>query len=167
VGTTPNNYLSRGEQYDQNLGLYYLRSRYYNPATGRFLSRDPNDPRSRDVTNGKPVDPKNLHKYVYANGDPVNGIDPTGRADFVEVENVDVASITFGHGFRHLVGTGISPAEAEAAIEAAIREEIASGTTLYCQATGMVVLSGVPIIYRLYLVDAACLVVNVGTYFPI
>ena len=31
----------RGEQYDSDLGLYYLRARYYNPVTGRFLSRDP------------------------------------------------------------------------------------------------------------------------------
>ena len=30
-----------GEQYDPDLGLYYLRARYYNPNTGRFLSRDP------------------------------------------------------------------------------------------------------------------------------
>ena len=33
----------RGEQYDSDLGLYYLRARYYNPATGRFLSRVPED----------------------------------------------------------------------------------------------------------------------------
>jgi RHS repeat-associated protein len=39
-GTTPNNYLYRGEQYDPDLGLYYLRARYYNPVTGRFMSRD-------------------------------------------------------------------------------------------------------------------------------
>ena len=167
TGSTPNNYLYRGEQFDPDLALYYLRARYYNPLTGRFMSRDPNDPRPRDVTNGKPIDPKDLHKYLYADGDPVNGIDPTGRADFVEVENVDDVSITFGHGARHLVGTGISQAEAEAAIEAAIREEIAADKAVNCEETGMVVLSGVPIIYRLYLVDAACLVVNVGTYFPL
>jgi RHS repeat-associated protein len=77
VGTTPNNYLYRGEQYDPDLGLYYLRARYYNRATGRFLSRDPED--------GKPIDPKTLHKYLYADGDPINGIDPSGRdADGVE-----------------------------------------------------------------------------------
>jgi uncharacterized protein RhaS with RHS repeats len=29
-----------GEQYDGPLGLYYLRARYYNPATGRFLTMD-------------------------------------------------------------------------------------------------------------------------------
>jgi RHS repeat-associated protein len=54
----------RGEQYDSDLGLYYLRARYYNPATGRFLFRDPED--------GDPTTPASLHKYLYANGDPVN-----------------------------------------------------------------------------------------------
>jgi RHS repeat-associated protein len=71
TGTTPNNYLYRGEQYDPDLGLYYLRARYYNPLTGRFMSRDPED--------GKAKDPKTLHKYLYAGGDPVNAKDPTGR----------------------------------------------------------------------------------------
>jgi RHS repeat-associated protein len=70
-GTTPNNYLYRGEQFDSDLGLYYLRARYYNPATGRFLSRDPED--------GKAIDPKTLHKYLYAAGNPVNMADPHGR----------------------------------------------------------------------------------------
>jgi len=60
-----------GEQYDSDLGLYYLRARYYNPATGRFLSRDP--------LNGNAFDPKTLHKYLYAGGDPVNATDPTGK----------------------------------------------------------------------------------------
>jgi RHS repeat-associated protein len=71
VGTTPNNYLYRGEQFDADLGLYYLRARYYNPTTGRFLSRDPEA--------GKAKVPVTLHKYLYAGGDPVNAIDPTGR----------------------------------------------------------------------------------------
>src|SRR5579863_9205385 len=75
TGTTPNAYLYRGEQYDPDLGLYYLRARYYNPITGRFMSRDPED--------GKRTDPKTLHKYLYAGGDPVNAKDPTGRDDDV------------------------------------------------------------------------------------
>ena len=75
-GPTPNNYLYRGEQFDSDMGLYYLRARYYNPQTGRFLSRDPFD--------GDPADPKTLHKYLYAGGDPVNAMDPTGRLTFEE-----------------------------------------------------------------------------------
>jgi RHS repeat-associated protein len=75
-GTTPNNYLYRGEQYDLDLGLYYLRARYYNPATGRFFSSDPLE--------GSANDPASLHKYLYAAGDPVNRIDPHGRAGIME-----------------------------------------------------------------------------------
>ena len=62
----------RAEQYDSDLGLYYLRARYYNPVTGRFMSRDPED--------GKATDPKSLHKYLYADGDPANASDPRGYA---------------------------------------------------------------------------------------
>jgi RHS repeat-associated protein len=66
----------RGEQYDADLGLYYLRARYYNPLTGRFMSRDPEE--------HDPAYPNQLHKYLYVGGDPVNGRDPTGRDDVLE-----------------------------------------------------------------------------------
>ncbi len=76
TGSTPNVYLYRGEQFDPDLQLYYLRARYFNPLTGRFLTRDP--------LNGKMTDPRTLHKYLYAGGDPINMIDPRGRQDMVE-----------------------------------------------------------------------------------
>ena len=63
---------ARSEQGDSDLGLYYLRARYYNPITCRFISRDPED--------HDPMLPNDLHKYLYAGGDPVNAFDPTGRA---------------------------------------------------------------------------------------
>ncbi len=70
----------RGEQYDPDLGLYYLRARYYSPATGRFLSRDPKEPcNCGDVRHSS-----SLHKYLYAASDPVNRVDPSGRADTAE-----------------------------------------------------------------------------------
>ncbi len=76
TGSTPNNYLYRGEQYDADLGLYYLRARYYNPNTGRFMGTDP--------WRGNQYDPKTLHKYLYAGGDPVNWVDPSGREAMLE-----------------------------------------------------------------------------------
>jgi RHS repeat-associated protein len=78
TGSTPNNYLYRGEQYDPDLGLYYLRARYYNPLTGRFMSRDPYEPKLRGP-DGTPIDLKKLHRYLYAGADPVNIIDPSGQ----------------------------------------------------------------------------------------
>src|SRR5439155_9066438 len=39
-GSTPNIFLYSAERYDSSVGLYDLRARYYNLATGRFWSRD-------------------------------------------------------------------------------------------------------------------------------
>ncbi len=76
TGSTPNVYLYRGEPNDSDLGFYYLRARFYNPLTGRFVSTDP---QTAVLT-----DPSTLHRYLYANADPVNRIDPTGRASIIE-----------------------------------------------------------------------------------
>ena len=82
TGTTANNYLYRGEQWDPDLGLYYLRARYMNPLTGRFLSRDPKP--------GHIAIPGTLHKYLYASADPVDRADPLGESDLAE-ENLEQA----------------------------------------------------------------------------
>ena len=82
TGTTPNAYMYRGEAFDSDLGLYYLRARWMNPLTGRFMSRDPED--------GIPADPKTMHKYAYANGDPVDEADPSGRSAVAEEVEVTV-----------------------------------------------------------------------------
>jgi RHS repeat-associated protein len=71
TGTTPNEYLYRGEQWDTDLGLYYLRARYYNPATGRFLSVDSEGGAGQ-------------RRYEYAAADPVNGADPSGDEAIIE-----------------------------------------------------------------------------------
>ncbi|MEN8445277.1 MAG: RHS repeat-associated core domain-containing protein, partial [Cyanobacteria bacterium J06555_13] len=69
-GTTANNYLYTGEQYDPNVGFYYLRARYYNPSIGRF--------QTMDTYAGRMHEPQTLHKYLYVHADPVNNIDPSG-----------------------------------------------------------------------------------------
>ena len=75
TGSTSNAFLYRGEQYDSDLNLYYLRARYLNPLSGRFISRD--------LDRGKLTDPKTLHKYLYAASDPVNRLDPSGRDSII------------------------------------------------------------------------------------
>lgn len=50
--------------------LYQMRARYYDPASTRFLSRDPMPPRLADV--------RTLDPYLYALGNPARYIDPTG-----------------------------------------------------------------------------------------
>ncbi len=77
TGVTENAYLYRGEQWDVELGLYFLRARFMNPESGRFWSMDSYE--------GGATDPMSLHKYVYANSDPVNGSDPSGYWTLFEI----------------------------------------------------------------------------------
>jgi RHS repeat-associated protein len=69
-------------------------ARYYNPLTGRFMSRDPNEPQLIGPDK-MPIDPKKLHKYLYAGGDPINNIDPSGR-DLVETGLIDAGETEEG-----------------------------------------------------------------------
>jgi RHS repeat-associated protein len=70
TGSTPNLYLYRGEQWDPSLELYYLRARWMQPRTGRFVTAD--------KWEGEPSRPTTLNRFSYANGDGANEIDPSG-----------------------------------------------------------------------------------------
>jgi RHS repeat-associated protein len=71
---SPNSSLYTGEQWNggdflASLGISQLGARLYDPAIGRFLSRDPLlIPRTSSTTN----------PYAFANNDPVNSSDPSG-----------------------------------------------------------------------------------------
>jgi RHS repeat-associated protein len=52
-----------GEWWEDEVGLLYLRARWYRPETGSFVSRDP--------VEGEPT-------YLYVRGNPVNRVDPSG-----------------------------------------------------------------------------------------
>ncbi|MBQ4059906.1 MAG: RHS repeat-associated core domain-containing protein, partial [Lachnospiraceae bacterium] len=75
-GDTKNEFLYTGEQYNANTGLYYLRARYMNPSTGTFISMD--------SYQGSIYDPVTLHKYLYANANPVMYTDPSGYYSLAE-----------------------------------------------------------------------------------
>jgi hypothetical protein len=54
-----------------------------------------------DTFEGEILDPQSLHKYAYVHGDPIQGIDPSGRIE-------SVVSLSFTMGFRGgLLGLGL------------------------------------------------------------
>jgi RHS repeat-associated protein len=81
-GATDNPYRYTGQQYDEASGLYSLRARYYDPADGRFLSRDPLE-QWRNL--------RELNRYSYAANDAVNLVDPSGLIAMLETGQLDYA----------------------------------------------------------------------------
>ncbi|WP_418128701.1 RHS repeat-associated core domain-containing protein [Variovorax sp. 375MFSha3.1] len=59
----------QGQYFDAETGLHYNRYRYYDPASGRYVSPDP-----LGLAGG-------LNLYAYVGGNPVRGIDPLGLVD--------------------------------------------------------------------------------------
>jgi RHS repeat-associated protein len=82
TGATPNDYLYTGEQFDADLGFQYLRARYLSSANGRFITMDSFE--------GTSADPRSLHKYLYAEANPANNVDPSGL--FVSLAETSIAN---------------------------------------------------------------------------
>ena len=62
----------RGYYYDNETGLYYLQSRYYDATLCRFLNRD-------NVNYLEPESIHGLNLYAYCNNNPVMFADPSGH----------------------------------------------------------------------------------------
>jgi len=81
-----------GQYTDVQTGLIYMRARWYDPATGQFISRDP-----RVSESGQP--------YAYANNSPHNFTDPTGEIAWLAGAAVVLGVIELGSAVVDAVST--------------------------------------------------------------
>jgi RHS repeat-associated protein len=72
-GPNPNGPGYTGHVNDPETNLVYMQARYYDPATGHFLSTDPVKPAAGDTFN--------FNRYAYVDNNPIMGMDPTGMDD--------------------------------------------------------------------------------------
>ena len=63
---------------------------------------------SRDPENGIVTNPKTLHKYLYANGDPVNLKDPTGHEAMVATAELDFWGAVKNAAAVAAIGAGVA-----------------------------------------------------------
>jgi RHS repeat-associated protein len=68
-GYQPSDYLYTGQREESGIGLYYYNARWYDASLGRFIQAD-------IYNSGSPI---NFDRYLYVNGNPINGIDPSGH----------------------------------------------------------------------------------------
>ena len=69
-------YLFQGREYSWATRLYNFRSRWYDPITGRWLSKDP-----IGLAGG-------INLYAFCGNDPINHVDPLGTTKWKEIEYV-------------------------------------------------------------------------------
>ena len=127
--------------------LYYLRARYMNPGTGTFISMD--------SYQGDLYEPVTLHKYLYANANPVKYSDPSGMFSLAESAAVNAISevlyenryTIMGMAILNGIGNGAMTALSGGTLSDVAKstlEGIAKGATLgifYCAIAAITVTS--------------------------
>ena len=79
----------RGYYYDTETGLYYLKSRYYDPEVGRFITIDDTSYLDPDTING-------LNLYAYCGNNPVMRVDENGNSWWDNLWKVIVGVVVIG-----------------------------------------------------------------------
>jgi RHS repeat-associated protein len=109
TGSVANPLRYTGEYQDAESGLYYLRARYYDPASQQFLTRDPLVAATEQA-------------YNYAGGSPLNATDPSGLRFSINDEGGGGGAVDLGGAPGEGGGGAGSGAGAEAAAEEAVGE---------------------------------------------
>ena len=131
----------RGYYYDDETGLYYLKSRYYDPETGRFITID-------DISYIDPETINGLNLYAYCGNNPVMYTDPEGTAKWWQwllfgigvalvLASVIVLTVATGGAATGLIGAIAVGAAKGALIGAAVGSVIGiAGGAIYAGVTG-------------------------------
>jgi len=79
-----------GYEHDEEIELFYLKSRHYDPSTARFMQED--------AYRGNMADPLSLNLYTYCSGNPIKYWDPSGH------KQVFVATLANGATWNEYAG---------------------------------------------------------------
>jgi len=95
----------RGYIYDTETQLYYLQSRYYDPAVGRFINADDISYLGADGTL------LSYNLYAYCKNNPINDIDPNGKIALTSLIGAAIGGAIAGSitgVVSHIVSCGVN-----------------------------------------------------------
>ena len=122
----------RGYYYDTDTKLYYLKTRYYDPEAGRFISQDGIEYLDPETING-------LNLYAYCGNNPISNVDPNGNAWWhwllgavAAVAIVALVTLaTGGAALPVLIGAGIGAATS--GVMSVVTQVMATGTINFAE----------------------------------
>ena len=87
--------------FDDETGLYYCSSRYYDPEVGRWISPDSIEYLNPESING-------FNHYAYCGNDPVNRFDPSGHSALLIGLLIFIGAMTLGGAIYGGVSAGMA-----------------------------------------------------------
>jgi RHS repeat-associated protein len=170
---------------DEDNGLLYMRARYYDPEVGRFINKDPigfaGGLNPYGYARNNPInyiDPTGEYAWLTQLLQRIAASPAFQRATiFIQrfgsqvaalfrsapPQCTNIVNVTFGHGARHLQGTGLSQQLVENAITQQIQLIMQQASTSGAF-WGAVEVAGRTVIYRAFTLATGT--VHVGTYYP-
>ena len=94
---TVNPFRYRGYYYDSEIGMYYLQSRYYDAASGRFINCDAVDCLINGGTAYK------FNEFLYCENDPINDTDSSGLFSWKKFGEIIQKVASFSKGLLSFV----------------------------------------------------------------
>jgi RHS repeat-associated protein len=113
TGTLTNSFRYTGREFDSETALLYLRARYLDSTTGRFLSEDP-----VNFAGG-------INFYRYAANNPIAFVDPSGLAP--KCPNCSIVVKCTGIKYKHLGLLGVRHCEARVVDRDGIEHSLSGG----------------------------------------
>ncbi|MCL2228820.1 MAG: RHS repeat-associated core domain-containing protein [Firmicutes bacterium] len=96
-----NSFRYRGYFYDATIGKYYLRTRWYDPETGRFMNMD-----DISILEQTVAFPNGLNLYIYAGNNPVMNVDENGMIFRRVLRGIGNVAQTIVNGMTSVIRTG-------------------------------------------------------------
>ncbi len=129
-----------GKELDDETGLNYYMTRYYDSDVGRFIQPDPLllriDQMTEDERNEFLSNPQNLNAYTYAKNNPVKYVDPDGEEAILAALIVAAIFVSTFIGVQNVAAPDVNSPPVYTKSDVEVAGELATGAVTAAAALG-------------------------------